>query len=95
MNITQLTEPLPEPVSPFFFLARYLERQNYPDEATLKDAQDKRDKLIKLAAKHPEFKTDDAQLALLIAGCAVNDEQRKTIMSLCSSQEALDLVWAL
>lgn len=90
----QFEGTLQRPISPFYLLALYLEKQEYPDQASLDQATQHRNHLVQLAAQH-EYKTDDPQLALLLAGCAINEKQRHTIMKLCSDQGALDLLWAL
>lgn len=95
MNLSDLTQPLPQPVNPFTLLAVYLEKQQYPDQAALQAATQQRDQLLQLAAQFPNLKTNDPQLALLIAGCGINPQQRATVMALCSNQEALDVIWAL
>lgn len=95
MNLSDLTQPLPQPVNPFTMLAVYLEKQQYPDQAALQTATAQRDRLLQLAGQFPDFKTTDPQLALLVAGCAINPQQRATVMALCSNQEALDVIWAL
>lgn len=87
-------KPLPKAVSPFVLLARMMEDQEFPDHAALAVAVQQRDKLLKLAAKH-KFTTTDGQLALLLAGCAINDKQRAVLLSLVTDDDAQALLLAL
>lgn len=90
-----LPDKMPKPLHPFRFMAAYLEGQDYPTSEALAEASAMRDKCqaaIKLA---PELETDDVALALLLAGALLNRRQRRTLMALCSSQESIDLLWAM
>lgn len=94
IDLTKLPERLPEPVNPFFFLARYLELQEYDEGAEVQRATQLRDHLVAVGRQR-SYKTDDPHKALFIAGCAITERQRKTVMSVCEDQDALNLIWSL
>lgn len=94
MDLRHLPERLPKPVNPFFFLARYMELQEYDEGEEVRQATAARNHLVALGQQH-DYRTDDPHKALFIAGCAINLKQRQTVMSVCEDQDALDLIWAL
>ena len=90
-----LPDRMPRPIHPFKFMAAYLEGQDYPSAEAVAEASAMRDRCLAAVKLAPELETDDTALALLLAGALLNRRQRQTLMALCASQEAIDLLWAM
>lgn len=94
MNLKDLPEKLERRVSPFRLLRISLKYQEGEEGMTDEQAAIINARLEEFEEDFP-FRTDDPQLGLLLGGAAINPSQRRTLMELCTSQEAINLLWAM